>query len=552
MDSLAPIISWVKRNKFWIGSFIVSVLVVVGWYLASIDMQEKKQKLISNYKKDFRSVEQIRRVPGVTREDGVTEAVIAHPNSTTAEKMNERLEATASAVIDAWKIKRNRQEPLLQFSKEELGEETFQFLSQSKAPELLTNGEHYGTKNEKHLKRFRQQIPKRVSALARAINCNWEYDEERLAKKLEEEAKREEKEKELGAAGGVFDDGGFGRFGEQLDTERNTFAVIWNETNQRMWRTLLTDFQNWDDNVKATVDPTLLQVHMLQQDIWLLEAVFDVIGKINGKVTTNDLAVIKEIHHIAFGREARANLGAVMQPDPRLGGAKLIVSDAFSAAGGANFSRASNGNGVEGATQFDIDGDESPFHGRYVDVNLEPVTAEAVRAVVAGEELPESNIELVVSKRVPFRIALRMDERRINAFLAQCGNSPFEFEVLQLRINRYEDKMEVIELRGGKTENQSAANVNGGNFGLDDELGLDGGFGLGGGMMSGMETTELEALEVTPVETRLSYDVDVEYYGVVKIYNPVRENYLRKAVGLPVEEDTETLADADNSVATTN
>jgi len=39
----------------------------------------------------------------------------------------------------------------------------------------------------------------------------------------------------------------------------------------------------------------------------------------------------------------------------------------------------------------------------------------------------------------------------------------------------------------------------------------------------------------TEVETRLSYDVDVEFYGVVKIYNPVRENYLRKAVGLPVE-----------------
>jgi len=50
-----------------------------------------------------------------------------------------------------------------------------------------------------------------------------------------------------------------------------------------------------------------------------------------------------------------------------------------------------------------------------------------------------------------------------------------------------------------------------------------------------MSTQKLDALVPTEVETRLSYDVDVEFYGVVKIYNPVRENYLRKAVGLPVE-----------------
>jgi hypothetical protein len=60
---------------------------------------------------------------------------------------------------------------------------------------------------------------------------------------------------------------------------------------------------------------------------------------------------------------------------------------------------------------------------------------------------------------------------------------------------------------------------------------------MGGMGMMGMEAQKLKALVPTEVETRLSYDVDVEFYGVVKIYNPVRENYLRKAVGLPVDED---------------
>jgi hypothetical protein len=63
--------------------------------------------------------------------------------------------------------------------------------------------------------------------------------------------------------------------------------------------------------------------------------------------------------------------------------------------------------------------------------------------------------------------------------------------------------------------------------GMDD---FDGGMGMG---MGGMRN-ELE-LKSTPVETRANYDVRVEFYGIVKIYNPVREKFLREAAGL--EED---------------
>ena len=136
--------------------------------------------------------------------------------------------------------------------------------------------------------------------------------------------------------------------------------------------------------------------------------------------------------------------------------------------------------------------------------------------MVSGEELPEENLELIVSKRVPFRLAMKMDERRINSFLALCANSPFEFEVLQLRINRAE-LVVPIKARGGKTENKSAADVDGMASGMGgmSEM-MSGGFSG----MPGMEAQKLKALVPTEVETRLSYDVDVEFYGVVKIYNP--------------------------------
>lgn len=551
MDSLAPVIGWLKRNKFWIGSALLSILMLVGWYLASTSMQAAKKKQISEYTQSFSSIQRIRNVSAVTVDDGAEANIVAHPNSETEEKMREQLEATVDAVVEAWKLKRERQEPLMQFSKELLGEDTYNFLASSKAPELLSNGEHYGTQNEKYLKTYRQQIPKKVSEIARHIRANWQFDAERIQQELEKKAKLEEQRSAFGGMGGMSERGG-GMMGSQLDTERNKFAVIWDEPNQVLWNTLLTDFQNWDDNVKASVDPTLLQVHMLQQDVWLLEAMFNVIRELNGNATTNDLAVIKEIRHIVFGREALANLGKIMEPDKRLGGAKLIGADdefgddEYSSMddfsdGMDDFSDGLDGEGLGG---FSIDGDESPFHGRYVNVDLEPVNAEEIRNVVSGEELPEENLELIVSKRVPFRLAMKMDERRINTFLAHCANSPFEFEVLQLRINRAEVIVPIVA-RGGKAENKSAADVEGmaGMMsGMSEMMGgmseRMGGEGMG---MMGMQAQKLEALVATDVETRLSYDVDVEFYGVVKIYNPVRENYLRQAVGLePEGEDQES------------
>lgn len=551
MDSLAPAIRWLKRNKFWLGSGLLTILMLVGWHLASTEMQAAKKKQISAYTSTFSKIKSIKSVAAVTVDDGAEENIVAHPNSETEDKMQEQLEATVEAVVEAWKLKRDRQEPLMQYSKELLGEDTYQFLANSKAPELLSNGEHQGTQNEKYLKTFRQQIPKKVSQLARHIRANWQFDADRIQEELEKEAKMAEQRSAFGGMRGMSERSG-GRMGSEIDAERNKFAIIWDAPNQVLWNTLLTEFQNWDDNAKASVDPTLLQVHMLQQDVWLLEAMFNVIRELNGNATTNDLAVIKEIRHIVFGREALASLGSIMEPDKRLGGVKLAGSDSMGDDdGGSSYDDMSFsddfGDEGGGGGAFSIDGDKSPFHGRYVNVDLEPVNAEEIRNVVGGDELPENNLELIVSKRVPFRLAMKMDERKINSFLALCANSPFEFEVLQLRINRAELAVP-IEARGGKTENKAAADVDGmggGMAGMSEMMsGMSEMMSGGRGGMPGMEAQKLKALVPTEVETRLSYDVDVEFYGVVKIYNPVRENYLRQAVGLPVEGQDENSKEA--------
>jgi hypothetical protein len=62
-------------------------------------------------------------------------------------------------------------------------------------------------------------------------------------------------------------------------------------------------------------------------------------------------------------------------------------------------------------------------------------------------------------------------------------------------------------------------------------MGMDMGMDMGMGMGGGGRFEEFD-LKSTPVEVRTNYDVSVEFYGIVKIYNPVREKFLREAAGL--------------------
>ncbi len=316
-------------------------------------------------------------------------------------------------------------------------------------------------------------------------------------------------------------------------TGLNRYAVIWDDQNQEMWHRKLTEFKGLDDHFLPVVDPTPLQVYMLQQDLWLLEAIFDIIRSVNGDADANDLAVIKRIDHIAFGREARSQLGELTPYDPMLQGSNASGAESSGLTASSDFASRGRGGPEEsaaGGDGFDKFGSFSPYHGRYVDVNFEPLTADLVRSVLTGDTLPTDNLELLVAKRVPVRIALRMDERKIPEFMTACANSPFAFEINQIRLNRHEPGGG-IEFNGGgygQGNQQGGGDDRGGMAmsGLGGRSGLSGGAGLTGGREGG-ET----APEASDVETRTNYDVDVEFYGIVKIYNPVREKLLRRAAG---------------------
>ena len=552
MDQLAPVFHWLKRNGFWLISALVAMLLIGGWFLASGQIGEQTSSQVRTLNKSFSDMSSVRSVSAVTEEDGVEESVVAHPNSLTQEKMTEELKETINAIAEVWQQKRDEQEPLLVFPKDILGAKTFEFFNQGKAAEDFAVDIVSSAAEKTYLRTYREQIPKQVAKIARHLRAYWKYDE----KLIEEELKANAEQNALGGYGSAMGMSmgmgmGMGMGSDDfVDVKRNKYAVLWNEVNQNLWQRKMIEFRDWDDNSGSTQDPTVLQAYILQQDVWLLEAMFNVIRKVNGEAITNDLAVIKEIDYVAFGREARSKLGILSPVDKRLGGAKVpavgggmggMMGSGSEYGSGMGMGR--GGMGMDGAAAggFDINGDPSPFHGRYVDSNQEAIAAETVRTIINGEELPEENLELIVAKRVPFRLAVTMDERKINEFLALCANSPFAFEVQQIRINKHDPKT-VLEFKGGVEQRKSVAmdGMGGmGGMGMDEYGGMGGMMDGMGGMGGGFGQQKLDALESTPVETRLSYDVKVEFYGIVRIYNAVRKDFLLKAVGLEPENPTE-------------
>ena len=74
---------------------------------------------------------------------------------------------------------------------------------------------------------------------------------------------------------------------------------------------------------------------------------------------------------------------------------------------------------------------------------------------------------------------------------------------------------------------------------------------LGGGPATAVNTKNEDRGksfdEVSRVETRTNYDVNVEFFGIIKIYNPVRADLIRKAAGIEEEQTPDSAANVRDS-----
>ena len=559
MEQIAPIIAWLKKNVFWLGcSFLALIMIGMwGYRMSTISADTKKAQASV--------VSTIKKAEGIMARKAEGVEVDAHPNASSEKGMKEEMTKGLNSIIEAWEIRYKAQQDILKWPEQIESEKFEQLFSKYNPPETFPDSLASGYGLEQPLSLYASKIPLRMNYLCSddVLRAYWKYD-----KKYQKMITNTEADSEsgvgagrggagMGVGGGLG--GGMGVGGgpgggagasqdkpEVIDL--NKFAVKWSDINQDLWYQKLTKFQGRHDNKREINAPTPLQCYMLQQDLWLLEAMFRTIRQINGGSSANDLSKIKQIDHVVFGQEVTGKLGALERMDSRLANSAPAATE--EAPGG--FGGRPSASGDEFSAMFDRSGDPGgrggapggggggnagkvPYHNRYVDLNFEPIASEVVKNVLndsmkAGT-FPAEQLELIVAKRVPFRIALRMDEREIARFMAACSNSAFAFEIQQVRWNKHEPGGEEIALSGGSGDTGEARGAEGFSMGLDG----DGPGGAGG-------------ITATPVEKRTNFDVNVEFYGIVKIYNPVEEDYLKKAAGL---KDPEGAAAATNDAAST-
>jgi hypothetical protein len=171
---------------------------------------------------------------------------------------------------------------------------------------------------------------------------------------------------------------------------------------------------------------------------------------------------------------------------------------------------------------------------RYVDVNYEPISADVLRSSM-GSASPESAY-LTVAKRIPIKINVKMDQRKIPVLVTECGNAAMMIEVRQVRINPKASAnygsgggMGPGGMPGGGLIGAAGGGMTSGGGSLaDGEMGSGGSGGSMGGGMPGMGSD-------------FPNDVTVEVSGIMYFYNPP------DMTKLGIEQVTEeTLVEGDN------
>jgi len=322
-----------------------------------------------------------------------------------------------------------------------------------------------------------------------------------------------------------------------LTTVDDSVVVNWDSTDQAQ---LIKRF-DWSGLPEKL--PRTLDVLYAQEDLWVLNALMGIIKQTNGKATAGYEATIKQIQYIQLGQAVVPRSGQVQRltgggmiggGEGGTGGEGSVGTSADMAgsammmgqqSGGAD----AGGGGAAGAAGGGADmmggapggaavGDPANF--RYVDNNFQPLEASRVRTALGPDNRDPANAFLVVAKRIPIRMGLTMDQRQINRLIAACGNSTLMVEVRQVRINRTSGS-------GGSAGGRSSFGGAGG--GMGGMGGAGGGFGgAGGGGMAppvgGGDSSGGSSFGGSTTDSlNLSFDLPVEVYGVVYIYNPVDE-----------------------------
>ncbi|MEQ1903324.1 MAG: hypothetical protein ABL888_03990 [Pirellulaceae bacterium] len=306
-------------------------------------------------------------------------------------------------------------------------------------------------------------------------------------------------------------------------------SIDWKQTNCDLWRKKLSGFSRIDGNLSPANVPLPRQAFALQEDVWLFEAFLEIVKLQNRNALSHSQRVVTGIDHVFFGREAWVERdSSLSQPDSRLfaqhsqGHLKEKKEDIRE-----DFEDPRPAHKPGNRFTFEIEGPNAalaPFHGRYVGPDFRPLTIQDWSTILDLQDLPDTNVEGVVCRRVPFRIALRISEQALPELMHAMQGDELAFEIRQLRINRESEYSgpgySPISRNSDSNKQNNRPQVEGPGSQVDGESST----GTASRFAGKIGTVNRQNAEV-----RRNDIVNVEFSGTVRLVNPVNTKLIHFA-----------------------
>ena len=516
MDQIKPILAVLRAQRFWITCGILALLPVGGWFMAKSALDKERDDRKSKIEGAYSTAQTIVDIS-------------EHPNPATHEGMDGNVDLTKNSVYDAWKAQYEKQKAVLVWPTEL--EADFRAKVEEMTPvETVAFGPGIPDALRRDFREeYRDYIKLELPKLAQIIGSPWQA---------------------TATAGSGGEDAmtmqGPGQMNAPSTTSRTATSgktiVDWNSGDQ----SALLNRYDWDSTPEKV--PSTLQVLYAQEDLWVLNALMNIIKRTNGPATASYNAIIKELQYIRIGRAVPPTTGQITRLNASAAGGGGGGMVGMMSGGMAEMSMGGGEIAASGAGEREMDtmgeagsSSSDPAEMRYVDNDYKPLPAQRVRDALTSSARNPDDAFLVVAKRIPIRIGLRMDQREIHRLVAECGNSTLMVEVRQVRLNKQTSATGGGGFgAGGFGEGGGGFGEGGGGFGEgiggfgEGEGG--GGFGEEGGQ-SMYGAAGGAGAGSGAVNASSSFDLPIELYGIIYIYNPDALGVDRLGIDLKEAED---------------
>src|SRR3954471_11929228 len=421
MDKVRVALDWLKRHHFWVLSVLVALISVVCWAKASSKMETAFKTNKGAIEGQFSSVKGVRNDP-------------FHPNEDVNTKQAGQTKDQAKEVAALWDRLYKRQSTGVLTWPKSLGPRFAETIE--KLPFAAPIPEDLRNIYRDYVDRYFPELPKIVNARV-----------------MEATESGGGGPSGYGRSGGP--EGGMAAYNSTNGaTDDNDYICEWLDQGFVREKLYFRD------------RPNSLKIWVTQEALWVYKTLLEIIANTNqaAGATRMSNAAVRTIRELQVGKEAAAH--------SRTPG-RLLISPAQQASGagpggvgpeggapagpgptgpgrpggpeGGPEGMMAGGPGGPGATGQMTEEQEQAYllSGRYLDLKGNPIAFAGAAAAAPADPAapptaataPDLSAFGVEYKRLPVRMVLRMDQRRLPQLISFCASQPLQVEVQEVRIN---------------------------------------------------------------------------------------------------------------------